>query len=357
MPHSCASIEVLAGVLVSLTDDEWMDLLHDVVRLSTPREQPCIASRVLQFLQESSVRIGSPQLRNHSIPFPIQPSRTLVPKPPPMPPPKYLLPPQGSTTEVLPSSAVRKSGQTSQHDVKKQIGVFVPMHHQGEQTDVFFQSLPTDTFLPWEEELIESLDKVLKKCKAGRSRKPLSSIQDHPKTAPVLANHLPPSVSFTDWIRIRVGQKYEVFDDGPKSEVGKRELSGQELEEWKSQRNACVEDFFAGLPPDAFTPDEENLRAAILDILLAWRGDMPLTLHEVGQHPTVMQFRHLALPRGVFLNEWIGVRLGNDIEVELLDDTCCAYAVGLVGQLDKWEMRDSSSFRSLRDRKKRRVFE
>jgi len=241
--------------------------------------------------------------------------------------------------------------------MKKQIGVFVPMHHQGEQTDVFFQSLPTDTFLPWEEELIESLDKVLKKCKAGRSRKPLSSIQDHPKTAPVLANHLPPSVSFTDWIRIRVGQKYEVFDDGPKPEVGKRELSGQELEEWKSQRNACVEDFFAGLPPDAFTPDEENLRAAILDILLAWRGDMPLTLHEVGQHPTVMQFRHLVLPRGVFLNEWIAQRLGDDIEVQLLDKTCCAYAVGLVGQLDEWEMRDPSSFSSLGDRKKRRVVE
>jgi len=118
-----------------------------------------------------------------------------------------------------------------------------------------------------------------------------------------------------------------------------------------------VEDFFAGLPPDALTPDEENLRAAILDILLAWHGDMPLTLHEVGQHPTVMQFRHLALPRGVFLNEWIGVRLGHDIEVELLDDTCCAYAVGLVGQLEKWKMRDSSSFRSLRDRKKRKVVE
>merc|ERR1719357_2454038 len=82
------------------------------------------------------------------------------------------------------------------------------------------------------------------------------------------------------------------------------------------------EAFFAGLPKDDFTPDEERLREALLDFLYKWKergvgkGEPP-SLSHAGGDADVRASRAAVLPPGtpVSLKDWIEHRMGGEIEM------------------------------------------
>jgi len=84
-----------------------------------------------------------------------------------------------------------------------------------------------------------------------------------------------------------------------------------------SGREAPKEQFFSSLPMDGFTPDEEQLRGALLDVLNTWTAEEPPTLAHAGLAAGVRKFRVKVLPKGspVTLRDWIDRRIGGEIEV------------------------------------------
>merc|ERR1712183_563043 len=77
--------------------------------------------------------------------------------------------------------------------------------------------------------------------------------------------------------------------------------------------------FFASLPADEFSNEEEDLRCALLDFLDNWKEDHPPKVTDAATTPEIAQARRAVLPRGcpVSLKEWIDRRIGGEIETRL----------------------------------------
>lgn len=84
--------------------------------------------------------------------------------------------------------------------------------------------------------------------------------------------------------------------------------------------------FFDSLPEGEFTPEEENLRAALLAFLESWEGPGSPTLSQVASDPELRECRKALLPRKsdhhqanyiVSIKEWIERRIGGEVEVGL----------------------------------------
>eukprot|EP00930_Biecheleria_cincta_P082457 TRINITY_DN7218_c0_g1_i1.p1 TRINITY_DN7218_c0_g1~~TRINITY_DN7218_c0_g1_i1.p1 ORF type:complete len:298 (+),score=28.66 TRINITY_DN7218_c0_g1_i1:90-983(+) len=129
---------------------------------------------------------------------------------------------------------------------------------------------------------------------------------------------MPPGRSFPleDWIRQRIGGEFKIFQGGSgSSEIQLR----RQLEVRGSQRqeklSADKGSFFAKLPKDRFTQQEVRLRDGIYDFLALWKYDdrLPTLNHLVGDG-TLQKVRFAALGKRP-LNEWIGRRIGSEIEL------------------------------------------
>lgn len=101
-----------------------------------------------------------------------------------------------------------------------------------------------------------------------------------------------------------------------KSKKGK-DLSPEEEDRRQrdlDQREQQTEDFFASLPDDDFTQQEEDMRSVLLDFLSAWKEREPPSLSTAGSDDRVRIARAALLPRCSSLTQWIRRRVGGEIE-------------------------------------------
>jgi len=117
---------------------------------------------------------------------------------------------------------------------------------------------------------------------------------------------------------------------GSKSEPGqgkgkaKAKDQGKDMEpmdEWQTQklleheeREKTKDDFFASLPEDSLTPEELDLRDALVDFLSSKQDGLVPSLSDAGGDPGIKRARPACLPRGVSLRAWIDNRIGGEIE-------------------------------------------
>merc|ERR1719379_3158649 len=95
------------------------------------------------------------------------------------------------------------------------------------------------------------------------------------------------------------------------------------------------EQFFASLPDDSFTPEEEDLRDTLLAFLGQWSGPEPPSLSDAGGDQEIRRARPLVLPKGcqVSLKDWIERRIGGEIELAM-DNRSGQWLFGLRGSLE-----------------------
>jgi len=79
-----------------------------------------------------------------------------------------------------------------------------------------------------------------------------------------------------------------------------------------------VDAWFAALPEDGFTPDEEQLREALLAMLKSWRGPGAPTVAEGEKNARVRKHKLKVLPDGcpASLADWIDRRIGGEVEMD-----------------------------------------
>jgi len=175
---------------------------------------------------------------------------------------------------------------------------------------------------------------------------------------------LPPEVPLRLWIDRRIGGEVETSKD----DVGKYTLAlrhpdgdaGEEPQDPDAQeevffpepvaedgepnggrpsdidKEAQREAFFAELPDDGFTNEEEQLREALIDFLQDWKAREPPTLSHAGGDPRVKRWKLKVLPKGipVAFSEWINRRIGGEIELAEAPTGCGQFHFGLRGKLD-----------------------
>jgi len=96
------------------------------------------------------------------------------------------------------------------------------------------------------------------------------------------------------------------------------------------------EQFFASLPEDSFTPEEEDLRDTLLAFLGMWTSNDPPSLSDAGGDPEIRRARPAVLPKGcqVSLKDWIERRIGGEIELAMDHRSSGQWLFGLRGSLD-----------------------
>merc|ERR1719221_663024 len=145
---------------------------------------------------------------------------------------------------------------------------------------------------------------------------------------------LPKGASLKDWIDRRIGGEIDTRQNksghieflfrNSKSAGARRaeadagdyqkESGGKDGPAGKDSPAQKREAFFAGLPADGFTPEEENLREAILEFISNWKGEDSPTFSYAGGDPRVKEARMALLPKGcgVTLGDWIDQRIGGE---------------------------------------------
>jgi len=105
------------------------------------------------------------------------------------------------------------------------------------------------------------------------------------------------------------------------------------LAEARALREVETENFFASLPEDELTDEEEVLRMAVFEFLQNWTGSEPAKFADLGQGKAIQQCKKALLPESVPFKEWIGRRLGEDIQIENASNSSCVW-ICLTGQFD-----------------------
>lgn len=203
---------------------------------------------------------------------------------------------------------------------------------------IFFKQLPTDELLPAELELREVIISHLDRARGNDGIN--LSILGNDKVVQKLKSDFLKGVSMRDWIDRRIGgevatkniahgqvqlmYRKEGVEDEDEPEVApvtdskatdRARPKPKEDTELKMDRTAAMEAFFASLPADGFTPEEELLREAVLQFLEEWKDSNPPTLSMAGSNSLVSDARAECLPRasGVSLRQWIDRRIGGEV--------------------------------------------
>ncbi|CAE8725425.1 unnamed protein product [Polarella glacialis] len=174
----------------------------------------------------------------------------------------------------------------------------------------FLAKLPSDSFKPEEENLREVLVSALE-----RGSLLLSQVKLNAKIIGATKAFLPGSVSIEDWIERRIGAEVSLVTN----EQGQRVcvLNGSPAED--DTREA----FFASLPRDSFSREEERLRLAIFDFLAAWSSQELATLAHAGGDRNVQDARKALLGPGdrvVSMREWVERRIGGELSLKHGDE-------------------------------------
>jgi len=196
-----------------------------------------------------------------------------------------------------------------------------------EAAEEFFGNLPTDRHSDAEADLRQAL---LAHLESAPEAVPLSEVTAG-AVARCQAALLPAEVPLRMWIDHRIGGEVETLKDGAGRLVLQLRDRKADAEPGRD-REALKEQFFSSLPADGFTPDEEQLREALLDILRGWKAAELPTLSFAGGDARVRKCRAKVLTKGapVTLRDWIDRRIGG--EVELSDAPSGQLQFGLRGQ-------------------------
>jgi hypothetical protein len=217
--------------------------------------------------------------------------------------------------------------------------------------DAFFNTLPPDTFLPWEEQLYISLERVLHR----KSRSTLSKIAEHPLNAPLLTEHLPKSVTLEDWILRRVGAEFGVVLDANNEKTVTRRDAHTNLRNPKAPGSEQgTEDFFKSLPEASFSSEESALRDAVLRFLEDWPKQSssklgPAKSIDLGADERVRIAKVSFLPPNISLTTWCKRRIGGEVELLWLGSS--GYAIGLPGDLNRVDAEELGSSQHAKKRK------
>mmetsp|Transcript_50850 Transcript_50850/g.145311 ORF Transcript_50850/g.145311 Transcript_50850/m.145311 type:complete len:538 (-) Transcript_50850:93-1706(-) len=204
-----------------------------------------------------------------------------------------------------------------------------------EFAEEFFVKLPNDVHTDAEAELRQA---ILEHLEGHEAPVQLSEACKDRKIAQCRSALLPPEVPLRLWIDRRVGGEVATSKD----ELGRYVLqirgTGKAEGDPGPDREALKEQFFAELPPDGFTPDEEQLREALLEFLGLWKAKEPPTLSHAGGDAKVKKCRAKVLPKTtpVTLRDWIDKRIGG--EIEMFEAPSGQLHFGKRGQLDTGAM-------------------
>jgi len=226
---------------------------------------------------------------------------------------------------------------------------------RGEQPEIteFMNQLPQGELTQSEESLRAAVMEYMH-THTGVHRCISSAKQDRNVCRKVAAV-LPPYIPLETWIGRRM--KDEIWctrtshGDVELMTIDERAAARQELDDKK-------EIFFAKLPPDEFTREEENLRQALIAFLDQWAGIGSPELTDAASDPEVRLCQvallgegDIVLVRGrkkrvnrVTLREWIERRIDDDIECKM--DTMGSMRIGMRGQVDtqlRPEQRDKEA--------------
>jgi len=224
--------------------------------------------------------------------------------------------------------------------------------------DAWFATLPADELLPGELALREAIIAWVRRWPQLRpSNRPAGSPPHLADTG--LDNDirrcrtdvLPSKVRLAEWIERRIGGEVELRGVGngqhavflrgsapPEAEAPAARNSGGR--DGGSSRNGSgggspeeKERFFASLPQDEFSQEEDDMRAVLLDFLERWTGSNPPLISDCSSEEEFTKARRSLLPKGcpVSLKEWIDNRIGGEIETRA--GTSGSWMFGLRGQL------------------------
>uniref|UniRef100_A0A7S0A327 Uncharacterized protein n=1 Tax=Pyrodinium bahamense TaxID=73915 RepID=A0A7S0A327_9DINO len=197
-----------------------------------------------------------------------------------------------------------------------------------ESAEDFISKLPSDAHTDAEADLRQA---ILDYLEDKVSPVQLSEACKDRRVSQCRSALLPPEVPLRIWIDRRIGGEVETMKD----DLGRYVLQMRGGSKVEADVGPEKEQFFANLPPDGFTPDEEQLREAILDLLNTWKAKEPPTLSHAGGDPRVKKFRVKVLPKGVpvTLRDWIDRRIGG--EVEMFESPTGQLHFGLRGQVNQ----------------------
>jgi hypothetical protein len=197
-----------------------------------------------------------------------------------------------------------------------------------EIVDNFFASLPDDSLTDEEAELrLCVLDMV--EQRVGETLL-LSDVSKEPDIARLQKALLPPEVPLRQWINRRIGGEIKTDKDS------QGQLVLMKTDAAPTGGGDKKEDFFASLPDDMFTPEEEELRDTLLAFIGNWKGDQPPSLSAGGGDADIRKARTAVLPKGcqVSLKDWIERRIGGEIELAMDPRGSGQWLFGLRGSMD-----------------------
>lgn len=215
---------------------------------------------------------------------------------------------------------------------------------EGEVSKVkFFDKLPADELLDTELQLREIiLDHLERFCRKnpGLDGPLLSDIGQDKAMQKLRSKFLPHQVPLREWIDRRIGGEVatKIASNGqvqivPRNARGSKEASEEDNKD--SEAVARREAFFESLPPDGFTPEEENLRDVLLNFLEAWTGPDPPNLGQAGSDPQVQKAKSAFIKKGshVSLRTWVDRRIGGEVATWRVEGRAPDISLGL---RDQW---------------------
>ena len=328
MPHTSSS-EAAEAFFHDLPSKELtvqeVDLLHSIVKMADALNAVLPRSVSLQEWAQKRVPADLESTINSSGIVYVTPGRLGTPRIPlagssgqkvaPSKSPESMPGPSGSS---LSAHAAMTSGPRGQTKEKLEY-------------NKFFDSLPTDVLSPPEMALQAMLRGYLRRHHNGSAH--VTTIRSCDKQVRTQIDALlPPSVPLEDWVENRLGGDLEVELNLEGDTVIRDPLSCCQKEERDAKRDELSEEFFGGLPADCFTPEENDLRDALVSFITSWDKPGFPTLGIAGGDPAIASARQQCLPRWVVLRDWMERRMGQEIETKMSPNG--QYAIGFVGTLD-----------------------
>lgn len=184
--------------------------------------------------------------------------------------------------------------------------------------EAFFRSLPSNELLPGEVALRQAVLDWVNNYR-GRGLGPTMSDAGQSRELQQARNSfLPREVTLREWVDKRIGGEIETKrEDGGQIVFCIRGSTAKRSERPERQEPVNIEkaeDFLASLPADELTPEESDLRGAILDWVHGGRPDVPLLLGDAAKDRRITTTKTAALPQEVPIRMWIDHRIGGEIE-------------------------------------------
>jgi len=197
--------------------------------------------------------------------------------------------------------------------------------------DDFFATLPDDSLTDAEADLRVA---VLDFLEARGMDGPVSlgeALKDHAVLSAQSAL-LPSEVPVRQWINRRIGGEVKIEKDSK----GQWVLNKASFDSAPAQGGSDKKEaFFATLPDDSFTQEEEDLRDTLLAFIGSWQNAESPSLSDAGGDVEIRRARPAVLPKGcqVSLKDWIERRIGGEIELAMDPSGSGQWLFGLRGSL------------------------